>query len=316
MEFMEREMNGLKLIAGNSNMALAEKIAEKLGTGLCDIDLDRFGDGEIRAKINENIRGVDVFIIQSTNPPAENLMELLILNDTCFRASAERITDVIPYYGYARQDRKDQPRVPITAKLAAKLVEVSGANRVLTMDLHSAQIQGFFDIQADNLFAAPVLLDYIKDKEIKNLTIVSPDVGSVKMGRAFAKRLNAELAIVDKRRSEKDKTQVMNVIGDVSGRNVVILDDMISSGSTLLLAAKELERRGAASVMACATHPVLSGDACANIMKSSLSEVIVTNTLPFDTNRCPKVRVLDVSGILAETIHRIHSNESVSTLFV
>jgi ribose-phosphate pyrophosphokinase len=316
MVFMEREMNGLKLIAGNSNMELAEKIAEKLGTELCDIDLDRFGDGEIRAKINENIRGVDAFIIQSTNPPAENLMELLILNDTCFRASAERITDVVPYYGYARQDRKDQPRVPITAKLAAKLIDVSGANRVLTMDLHSAQIQGFFDIQADNLFAAPVLLDYIKDKKIQNLTVVSPDVGSVKMGRAFAKRLNAELAIVDKRRSEKDKTQVMNVIGDVSGRNVVILDDMISSGSTLLLAAKELERRGAVSVMACATHPVFSGDSCANIMSSSIGEVIVTNTLPFDTKRCPKVKVLDVSGILAETIHRIHSNESVSTLFV
>jgi len=309
-------MNGLKIIAGSSNPSLAEKIAANLGVSLCEIELDRFGDGEIRAKINENIRGVDVFIIQSTNPPAENLMELLILNDTCFRASAERITDVIPYYGYARQDRKDQPRVPITAKLVAKLVDVSGANRVLTMDLHSAQIQGFFDIQADNLFAAPVLLDYIKEKNIKNLTIVSPDVGSVKMGRAFAKRLNAELAIVDKRRSEKDKTEVMNVIGEVSGRNIVILDDMISSGSTLVHAARELERRGAVTVMACATHPVFSADACANIMKSPLSEVVVTNTLPFDTNRCGKVKVLDVSGILAETIHRIHSNESVSTLFV
>jgi ribose-phosphate pyrophosphokinase len=314
--FLEKEMNGLKLIAGNSNRSLAEKIAANLGVSLCEIDLDRFGDGEIRAKINENIRGVDVFIIQSTNPPAENLMELLILNDTCFRASAERITNVIPYYSYARQDRKDQPRVPITAKLVAKLVDVSGANRVLTMDLHSAQIQGFFDIQADNLFAAPVLLDYIKEKRIKDLTIVSPDVGGVKMGRAFAKRLNAELAIVDKRRSEKDKTEVMNVIGDVSGRNIVILDDMISSGSTLVHAARELERRGAASVMACATHPVFSADACANVMKSSLSEIIVANTLPFNTSLCPKVKVLDVSGILAETIHRIHSNESVSTLFV
>jgi ribose-phosphate pyrophosphokinase len=313
---MERTMNGLKLIAGNSNRSLADKIAENLGVALCDIDLDRFGDGEIRAKINENIRGVDVFIIQSTNPPAENLMELLILNDTCFRASAERITNVIPYYGYARQDRKDQPRVPITAKLVARLIDVSAANRVLTMDLHSAQIQGFFDIQADNLFAAPVLLDYIKGKKIEKLTIVSPDVGSVKMGRAFAKRLNAELAIVDKRRSEKDKTQVMNVIGDVSGKNVVILDDMISSGGTLIHAAKELVRRGANSVMACATHPVFSGNACADIMESSISEVIVTNTLPFDTSRCPKVKVLDVSGILAEAIHRIHSNESVSTLFV
>jgi len=309
-------MDGLKLIAGNSNRELAEKIGEYLGAELCDIDLDRFGDGEIHAKINENIRGVDVFIIQSTNPPAENLMELLILNDTCFRASAGRITNVIPYYGYARQDRKDQPRVPITAKLIAKLIDVSGANRVLTMDLHSAQIQGFFDVPADNLFAAPVLLEYIKTRGMQNLTIVSPDVGSVKMGRAFAKRLNAELAVVDKRRSDKDKTEVMNVIGDVDGRNIVILDDMISSGSTLLQAAGELTLKGAASIMACATHPVFSGEACAKIMKSPISEVVVTNTLPFDPSRCPKVKVLDVSSILGEAILRIHSNESVSTLFV
>lgn len=309
-------MNGLKLIAGNSNPELAKKIAGYLEVELCTIELDRFGDGEIRAKINENIRGVDVFIIQSTNPPAENLMELLILNDTCFRASAERITNVIPYYGYARQDRKDQPRVPITAKLVARLIDVSGANRVITMDLHSAQIQGFFDVQADNLFAAPVMLEYMKSRRPDNLTIVSPDMGSVKMGRAFAKRLSAELAIVDKRRSEKDKTEVLTIIGDVKGRNVVILDDMIASGGTLLNAAAKLQEKGAASIMACATHAVFSGKACENIMKSVLSEVIVTNTLPFDTNRCPKVKVLDVSGILGEAIHRIHSNESVSTLFV
>jgi ribose-phosphate pyrophosphokinase len=306
----------MKLIGGGSNADLAEKIARYLGVKLCDIDLDRFGDGEIRAKINENIRGVDVFIIQSTNPPAENLMELLILNDTCFRASAERITNVIPYYGYARQDRKDQPRVPISAKLVARLIDVSGANRVITMDLHSAQIQGFFDVQADNLFAAPVLLDYIRSKAIPDLTIVSPDVGSVKMGRAFAKRLNAELAIVDKRRSEKDKTEVLTIIGDVKGRNVVILDDMISSGGTLLNAASKLKEKGADTIVACATHPVFSGKACENIMKSQVSEVVVTNTLPFDTSCCPKVKVLDVSRILGEAIHRIHSNESVSTLFV
>ncbi len=309
-------MNRLKLISGNSNIGLAEKIAEYLNITLCDVELERFGDGEIRARINENIRGVDVFIIQSTAPPAENLMELLILNDTCFRASAERITNVIPYYGYARQVRKDQPRVPITAKLCAKLIDVSGANRVLTMDLHSAQIQGFFEVQADNLFASPVLLDYIRSKEIPNLTIVSPDVGSLKMGRAFAKRLNADLAIVDKRRSDIDKTEVMNIIGEVAGKNIVILDDMISSASTLLEAAGEIERRGSSSIMACATHAVFSGNACQNIMKSSLKEVVVTNTLPFDSGRCPKVRVLDVSGILGEAIHRIHSNESVSTLFV
>jgi len=280
------------------------------------VELSRFGDGEIRAKINENIRGVDVFIIQSTNPPAENLMELLILNDTCYRASAERITDVIPYYGYARQDRKDQPRVPITAKLVAQLIDVSRANRVLTMDLHSAQIQGFFDVQADNLFASPVMLEHIKGKNLPDLTIVSPDVGSLKMGRAFAKRLGAELAVVDKRRSAVDKTEVMNVIGDVDGRNVVILDDMISSGSTLLEATHAILNRGAKSVIACATHPVFSGDACKKFMDSPISEVIVTNTLPFDVNCCKKVKVVDVSGILGEAIHRIHSNESVSTLFV
>lgn len=309
-------MNRLKLISGNSNRGLAEKIADYLNVSLCEVELERFGDGEIRARINENIRGVDVFIIQSTAPPAENLLELLILNDTCFRASAERITNVIPYYGYARQDRKDQPRVPITSKLCAKLVDVSGANRVLTMDLHSAQIQGFFEVQADNLFASPVLLDYIRSKKIPNLMIVSPDVGSLKMGRAFAKRLNAGLAIVDKRRSDIDKTEVMNIIGDVKDRNIVILDDMISSASTLLEAAGEIHRRGASSIMACATHPVFSGNACQNIMKSVLKEVVVTNTLPFDSGRCPKVKVLDVSGILGEAIHRIHSNESVSTLFV
>jgi ribose-phosphate pyrophosphokinase len=309
-------MNRLKLIAGGANKALAEKIADYLGVELCDVELERFGDGEIRAKINENIRGVDVFIIQSTNPPAENLMELLILNDTCYRASAERITDVIPYYGYARQDRKDQPRVPITAKLVAQLIGVSRANRVLTMDLHSAQIQGFFDLQADNLFASPVMLEHIKSKKLSDLTIVSPDVGSLKMGRAFAKRLGAELAVVDKRRSAVDKTEVMNVIGDVDGRNVVLLDDMISSGSTLLEATTAIMNMGAKSVIACATHAVFSGDACKKFMNSPISEVIVTNTLPFDVNCCDKVKVVDVSGILGEAIHRIHSNESVSTLFV
>lgn len=278
--------------------------------------LDRFGDGEIQAKVNENIRGVDVFIIQSTNPPAENLLELLILIDTCFRASAERITCVMPYYGYARQDRKDQPRVPISAKLVAKLIATAGANRVLTLDLHSAQIQGFFDIQADHLFASPVLLEHVVAKRIEDPTVVCPDVGSIKMGRAFAKRLSADLAIVDKRRSDKDKTEVMNVIGDVEGRNVVILDDMIASASTLVEAANEIQHRGAKTIMACATHPVFSGDSCKRIMDSPIDEVVVTNSIPFDTSRCSKVKVGDVSVILGEAIRRIHSNESVSTLFM
>jgi ribose-phosphate pyrophosphokinase len=310
-------MNSLKLISGNSNRPLSCKIAEYLGVELCNITLDRFSDGEIRAKINENIRGVDVFIIQSTNPPAENLMELLILIDTCFRASAERITSVMPYYGYARQDRKDQPRVPISAKLVANLLKVAGTDRVLTMDLHAAQIQGFFDVQADNLFVAPIFLDYIRAQKMENLTILSPDVGSIKMGRSFAKRLKAELAIVDKRRSDKDTAELMNVIGDVKGRNVVVLDDMINTAGTLVEAATEIDRRGAKSVIACATHPVFSDPSCERIMKSPIKEVVVTNSIPFNRcNECPKVKVLDISSILGEAIKRIHKNESVSTLFL
>jgi ribose-phosphate pyrophosphokinase len=310
-------MDGLKLISGNANRPLAEKIAEQLGVPLSDVTVDRFGDGEIQVKINENVRGVDVFIIQSTQPPAENLMELLILLNACFLASAERITVVTPYYGYARQDRKDQPRVPITAKLIAQLLEVAGTNRILTLDLHSTQIQGFFDIQADNLFAAPVLLEYIKQKGVGDLMIVSPDIGSTKVGRAFAKRLNVDLAIVDKRRSEKDNVEVMNVIGDVRGRNIVILDDMITTGGTLVKAARAVSDKGAKSVMACATHPVFAGNACRLVQESVISEVIVTNSLPFDRfDECPKVKMLDVSRLIAEAIKRIHYNESVSTLFV
>jgi len=310
-------MDGLKLISGNANRALAEQVGEQLGVPLCDVTLDRFADGEIQCKINENIRGVDVFIIQSTQPPAENLLELLILLDACFLASAERITVVTPYYGYARQDRKDQPRVPITAKLIAKLLEVAGTNRILTLDLHSTQIQGFFDIQADNLFAAPVILEYIKQLDCSNLMIVSPDVGSTKIGRAFAKRLDVDLAIVDKRRSEKDNVEVMNVIGDVKGRDVVILDDMITTAGTLVKAAKAVSEKGARSVIACATHPVFAGDALKIIMNSPIREVVVTNSLPFDRfAECPKVRVLDISRLIAEAIKRIHYNESVSTLFV
>jgi ribose-phosphate pyrophosphokinase len=310
-------MDGLKLISGNANRPLAEKVGQQLGVSLCDVTLDRFADGEIQCQVNENIRGVDVFIIQSTQPPAENLLELLILIDACFLASAERITVVTPYYGYARQDRKDQPRVPITAKLVAKLLEVAGTNRMLTLDLHSTQIQGFFDIQADNLFAAPVILDYIRQLDVSNLMIVAPDVGSTKIGRAFAKRLDVDLAIVDKRRSEKDNVEVMNVIGDVKGRDVVILDDMITTGGTLVKAARAVSEKGARSVIACATHAVFAGDACKLIMNSPIREVVVTNSLPFDRMaECPKVRILDISQLIAEAIKRIHYNESVSTLFV
>jgi len=310
-------MDGLKILAGRSNLPLAEKIAHHLGVELCDVTLGNFADGEIHAQINENIRGVDTFLVQSTQPPAENLMELLILADTCFRASAERITMVIPYYGYARQDRKDQPRVPITAKLVAKLVETAGTNRMLTLDLHSAQIQGFFNVQADNLFAAPVMLDYIKTLKSDNLIIVSPDVGATKMGRAFAKRLDCDLAIVDKRRSEKDNVEVMNVIGDVKGKDVVILDDMISTAGTLVKGAKAIADNGARSVRACATHPVFASNALERIMDSPLEEVVVTNSVPFDRfDECSKVKIMDISQLIGETIKRIHYNESVSTLFV
>jgi ribose-phosphate pyrophosphokinase len=310
-------MDGLKIISGNSNNPLAAKIAENLGVPLCDITLGRFADGEIQAQINENIRGVDVFIVQGTQPPAENIMELLVLLDACFLASAERITSVIPYYGYARQDRKDSPRVPITAKLLAKLIEVAGSDRVLTLDLHSTQIQGFFNVQADNLFAAPVLLEHIRSLDRGNLMIVAPDVGSTKMGRAFAKRLNVDLAIVDKRRYGKDATEVMNIIGDVNGKDVVILDDMISTAGTLVKGAKAIAEKGARSVRACATHPVFAANALERIMESSIDEVVVTNTVPFESfDECPKVKVLDISKLIAEAIKRIHYNESVSTLFV
>jgi len=310
-------MDGLKIISGNSNRPLAEKIAEHLGVPLCDVSLGRFADGEIHAQINENIRGVDVFIVQGTQPPAENIMEMLILVDACFLASAERITSVIPYYGYARQDRKDSPRVPITAKLLAKLIEVAGSNRVLTLDLHSTQIQGFFNIQADNLFAAPVLLEHIRTLDPSNLMIVSPDVGSTKMGRAFAKRLDVDLAIVDKRRYGTDATEVMNVIGDVKGKDVIILDDMISTAGTLVKGAQAIADKGAKSVRACATHPVFASNALERIMDSPIHEVVVTNTVPFlRMDECPKIKVLDVSKLMAEAIKRIHYNESVSTLFV
>ncbi len=310
-------MDGLKIISGNSNRPLASKIASRLGLDLCDVTLGRFADGEIRCKINENIRGVDVFIVQSTQSPAENLMEMLILIDACFLASAERITVVIPYYGYGRQDRKDQPRVSLTAKLVAKLIEAAGSDRALTLDLHSTQIQGFFNIQADNLFAAPVLLEYIRSFRSDNMMIVAPDVGSTKMVRAFAKRLNVDMAIVDKRRSDVDKTEVMNIIGDVKGKDVVILDDMISTASTLVNGATAIAEAAANSIIACATHPVFAGDACKRVMNSPIQEVIVTNSVPFDRmEMCSKVKVLDVSELMAEAIKRIHYNESVSTLFV
>jgi len=309
-------MDQVTLISGNGNLDLSRGIAENLGLGLCDVDLGRFSDGEIRVSINENIRGKDVFIIQPTLPPADNLMELLILIDACHRASANRITAVIPYYGYARQDRKDKPRVPISAKLVANLIETAGAHRVLALELHAAQIQGFFDIQVDNLFAGPVFAEYISGKSFQNFTIVSPDVGGIKMGRAFAKRFDANLAIVDKRRTAADSSDVMNVIGEVEDCDIVIFDDIISTAGTITKAAKALKDAGAGRIMAMATHPVFSGEALERLEASAIEEVVVTNSIPFsDGKRCSKVTVLDVAPLLGKAIRRIHTEESISKLF-
>jgi len=307
----------LKLIAGTANPELGRKIASYLGVDLCQVEIGRFSDGEIKVRIEDNIRGRDVFIIQPTFAPADNLLELLLLIDACCRASASRITAVIPYYGYARQDRKDQPRVPISAKLVANLITKAGANRVLALELHAAQIQGFFDIQLDNLFAAPVLLEYIQGKKLKNVTIVSPDVGGIKMGRAFAKRLGANLAIVDKRRTAADNSEVMNIIGEVAKSDIVILDDIISTAGTVTQAAEVLRKAGARTIIAAATHPVFSGDALEKLEASPIEEVIVTNSIPFrDGERCNKIVVLDVSPLLGEAIRRIHTGESISILFM
>lgn len=307
----------LKLIAGTANPELAKKIASYLGVELCKVEIGRFSDGELRIHIEDNIRGRDAFIIQPTFAPADNLLELLLLIDACARASATRITAVIPYYGYARQDRKDQPRVPISAKLVANLITVAGANRVLALELHAAQIQGFFDIQLDNLFAAPVLLEYIQGKNFKNLTVVSPDVGGIKMGRAFAKRLGANLAIVDKRRTAADESEVVNIIGEVKGGNIVILDDMISTGGTITQAAEVLKKAGARKIIAAAAHPVFAGDALEKLEASAIEEIVVMNSIPIkDGLRCSKLTVLDASPLLGEAIRRIHTGESISILFL
>jgi ribose-phosphate pyrophosphokinase len=307
----------MRIFAGRANRSLAHEIAQFLGTQLGDCEIKQFSDGEIFMKYNENVRGVDVFIVQSTFPPAENLLELLIMIDAARRASADRITAVVPYFGYARQDRKDQPRVPITAKLVANLVTTAGASRVLTMDLHAGQIQGFFDIPLDHLFASPVLVEYFTSLGTENLTVVAPDIGSVRMARAFAKRLGAPIALIDKRRPMPNVSEVMNVIGEVDGRNVLIIDDLIDTGGTIVNAADALAKQGADEVYVGCTHGVFSGDALARISKSPVKQLVVTNTVPLD-NRGPteKLKVLSVAGLLAEAMSRIHNGESVSSLFI
>lgn len=305
----------IKLITGNSNRPLAEKISDYLKVPLCDAEIYRFSDGEIGVKINENIRGTDVFIIQSTNYPAENLLELLILLDAASRASARRITAVIPYFGYARQDRKDQPRVPITAKLVANLITTAGANRVLTMDLHAAQIQGFFDIPTDHLFSNPVFYEYISRMEMKDPVAVS-DIGSIKMVRAFAKKIHAPLAVLDKRRPAANKAEVLNIIGKVDGKTAIIRDDMVDTGGTLTEAAQALKEKGAKSILAFCTHPVLSGNSIELIEKSPIQNIVVADTISTDNEKLTnKFEIVTVSHLFGEAIKRIHNEESVSILF-
>jgi ribose-phosphate pyrophosphokinase len=309
----------LQIFSGNANPELAHEICQHLSMDLCKAMVRQFADGETYLQVNENVRGADVFVIQSTCTPVDhNLMELLLFIDALKRSSAERITAVLPYYGYARQDRKDKPRVPISAKLVAALLETAGANRVLTLDLHAAQIQGFFDIPVDHLFASPVMIEYCKALNVPDLTVVSPDAGGVERARAFAKRLNSPLAIIDKRREEANVAEVMNVVGDVEGRNCILVDDLIDTGGTLVKGAEALMEKGAASVSACATHAVLSGPAVKRIDESCLKEVVFTNSIPLseEAKKSPKIKSLSVAKLLAEAIRSIHEETSVSVLFI
>src|SRR6187431_777639 len=309
----------LKLFSGSAHPELAREIAHHLGLPMGQCRLRRFPDTEVSFQIDENIRGTDVFILQPTCAPVdEHIMEMLIMIDAFRRSSAARITAVIPYYGYARQDRKDKPRVPISAKLVANLLSAAGTNRVLTMDLHKAQIQGFFDIPVDHLFAAPVIIEYCARLQMSNLTIVSPDAGGAERARAYAKRLDAELAVVDKRRTEDGTAEVMNVIGDVKGRTCIIQDDIVDTAGTITKAATALKNNGAARVLACAVHGVLSGPAIERIERSPIDRMIVTDTIPQSkaSAACSKIVVLSVARLLGQAIKSIHEETSVSSLFV
>ncbi len=309
----------LKVFSGNANIALAKEICQCMNIPLGNAVVGCFSDGEINVQIVDNVRGMDVFVVQPTSSPVNrHLMELLIMIDALKRASAARITAVLPYYGYSRQDRKVQPRVPITSKLVADLITTAGANRVLTMDLHAGQIQGFFNIPVDNLFAAPVILDHLRAKKFSKLTVVSPDAGGVERARAFAKRLDAALAIIDKRRDKPNVAQVMHIIGDVKGHDCLLLDDMVDTAGTLTEGAMALRANGAGSISAACTHAVLSGPAIKRINESALDELLTTNTIALDSKQqeCRKLTVLSVAPILAEAINRIHEETSLSSLFV
>jgi ribose-phosphate pyrophosphokinase len=308
----------LKIFTGRSHPSLAQEICCRLGIEPGHVSLYSFSDGENYVQIDENVRGADVFVIQPTSPPVnDNLMELLIMLDAFKRSSARRITAVMPYYGYARQDRKDKPRVPITSKLVADLISAAGADRVLTLDLHASQIQGFFNIPVDHLFAAPVIVRHLRDLELGDLTIVSPDAGGVERARAYAKRLGATLAIIDKRRVAANQTEVMHIIGEVEGRNIFVVDDIIDTGGTLIHTTDALLAQGARSISAACTHAVLSGSAVQRINSSRLERVIATNSMPTvdKEQECPKLTTLSIGDLLAEAIQRIHNEDSVSSLF-
>ncbi len=314
-----RRSEEIKIFTGRSNVGLAAQICESLGLELGKIRVTQFPDGESYCQIQENVRGKDVFIIQSTCPPVnQNLVELLVMLDAFKRASAARVTAVIPYYGYARQDRKDRPRVPISAKLVADLITAAGADRILAMDLHAPAIQGYFDIPVDHLFALPVMVDHMLSLKLEKLTVVSPDAGGVERARAFAKRLQAELAIMDKRRDADNVAKIMHIIGDVEGRNVVIVDDIIDTGGTVKETVDALHQAGVGRIFACMTHGILSGPAIDRLTDSQLENILLTNTIPLDEEKRERLKpeILSVAGLLGEAIKRIHTNSSVSSLFV
>jgi ribose-phosphate pyrophosphokinase len=310
-------MSELKLFSGRSNPGLADNVAKKTGIPLGKCDVRNFSDGEIWVKYNENIRGDDVFIIQSTNPPASNLIELLIMIDAAKRASARRVTAVIPYFGYARQDRKDQPRVSITAKLIANLITIAGAERVITMDLHAPQIQGFFDIPVDHLYSSAVYITFFANKKIPDLAVVSPDVGGIKMARAFAKRLDAGLVLIDKRRPKPNQIEEMTIIGNVEGRNILIVDDLIDTAGTFCNAVNALRNAGANEIYGACTHPILSGEALNRISETNVTKIYVTDSVALNSRytKTGKIEILSVADLFGEAILRAFNNQSISSLF-
>ena len=316
MDGLSVPSHGFKLLSGTANKALAEEMAGHIGIDLCKVTITRFADGEIFCRIDENVRGNDVFIVQPTNPPAENILELLLLIDACKRASAARITVVMPYYGYSRQDRKDQPRVSIGAKVMANMIVSAGAHRLLGVDFHQHQLQGFFDMPVDHLYAMPVFTSHYRKKQLRQVCVVAPDVGSAKMARGFAKRLDATLAIIDKRRTAHNVAEVMNVVGEVDGFDCILVDDMIDTAGTVTEASVALKKMGAKDVYVCATHALLSGPARDRLMKSPITEVAVTNTIYISPERrFDKLSVLSVGELLAKAVRLTHEEQSVSSLF-